>query len=600
MQHMRQQAKFYFIIVTAAFLMFGFIMWGQGDGGNIAGAPVNAAGKVNGEIITVTQYRAALSQAYNEYRARGNKDMDDATRAAIDDQTWQTLVRNRLLAQMVKKYGISVSNAEIIQAVKTNPPQDVAMMPQFQTNGQFDPAKYRAALSNPGIDWSPVENQIREQLPVQKLQMRLLAGIVVSDAEVRQAFLDENEKVDLVFAAANSGAFPADSSKITEADITNFHASHKALFTTEEQAKLFVVQVPVVPSPADQAQAMETAKGAMEELGSGREFADVAKSLSEGPWASNGGASPGPMPAVQVRPAIRAALDQMAPGTIGAPVIDDMALHLLKLTAKTTGADGQPAYQYSEIVIKVRNGDDTNRRAREQADALVTAAKQNGLQQAAADMKLQTAGGTPYFTKDQSIPGLESSAITDYAFAAKVGKVSEPIERPNGLYVVSVTDRRKAGLQPVATVRAEIKARLLQERRMTAAKAQVETIAAGIAGGQPFATAAAAAGLEVHTAVGITRLQPLPVVGEAPALIGAAFATAPGQMTKPQALATGWGIAQVTGRTPADMTLYATQKEQVRQQLMQNRQQNVLNRWFQDIYKAAKIEDYRARGGITG
>lgn len=599
MQHMRQQAKAYFLIVTASFLLFGFLMWGRGSSGSSGSAPSNVVGKVNGDAISVTEFRAAVAQAYNAYRQRGGKEMDDATRAAIDDQTWQTLVRNKLLAQMVKKYKISISDAEIVQAVKNNPPQDVAQMPQFQTNGQFDPAKYRAALGNPAIDWSPVETEIREQLPVQKLQMRLLAGITISDAEVRQSFLDQNEKADLVFAAASAAQFPADSSKITEADLTTFYGAHHALFTTEDQAKLFIVQIPTIPSPADQAQAVETAKGAMDELNTGREFGEVAKTMSEGPWASNGGASPSAVPADKMHPAIRAALDKLVPGTVSAPVMDDMALHLLKLSAKSATKDGQPAYQYSEIAIKLRAGDETMRKAKERVDALVDAAKKSGLQQAATEMKLM-AGATPYFTKEQSIPGLESSAINDYAFTAKVGKISDPITRPNGWYVISVTDRRKAGLQPMDAVRTELKARVVQERRMNAAKAQIEKVAAAVAAGQPFATAAAAAGLQAQSAPGIARAQALPVVGEAPALVGAAFAAAPGGTTKPQEMPAGWGIAQLITKTPADMTLFATQKSQLRQQIMQNRQQVVLNRWFQDIYKAAKIEDFRAKMGYSG
>lgn len=600
MQHMRQQAKAYFIVVTASFLLFGFIMWGRGsgNGGGGGSAPANVAGKVNGDVITITEFRAATARAYNEFRQRGGGEMDDATRAALDDQTWQTLVRDKLLAQMVKKYKITVSDAEIVQAVKTNPPQDVAQMPQFQTNGQFDPAKYRAALANPQVDWSPVEQEIRAQLPVQKLQMRLLAGITVSDAEVKQTFLDQNEKADLLVVAANAQTFPADSANITEADLKAYYDAHHALFTTDEQAKLYVVQVPTVPSASDQGQALETARAALDEL-KARDFAEVAKAMSEGPWASNGGASPSAIPAAGLRPQIKAALDALQPGGISAPVQDELGFHILKLGAKTAPTNGIPGYQYSEILIKVRAGDETVRKAKERVDALVEAAKKSGLQQAATDMKLM-AGATPYFSKERPLQGLESSAILDYAFTAKIGKYSDPIERPNAWMVISVQDRRKAGLQPMDSVRPELRQMVVQQRRMNAAKAQIDKVASAVAGGQSLAAAAAAAGLQVIPATGMARAQALPNIGEAPALVGAAFTVGVGGMTKPQEMPGGWGIAQVTAKTPADMTLFATQKEQLRGQIMSNRQQMVLNRWFQDIYKAAKIVDYRAKMGYSG
>ncbi len=598
MQHMRQQAKAYFIVVTAAFLLFGFIMWGRGSSGG-GNAPANVIGKVNGEAISITEYRAATARAYNDYRQRGGGEMDDATRTAIDDQTWQTLVRDKLLAQMVKKYKITVSDAEIVQAVKTNPPQDVAQMPQFQTNGQFDPAKYRAALANPNVDWSPVEEEVRQQLPVQKLQMRLLAGVTVSDAEVKQAFIDQAEKADLMVAAASAAGFPADSSNIGESDMKKFYDGHHALFTTDEQAKLFVVQIPTIPSPADQAQAMETAKAALDELKT-RDFAEVAKSMSEGPWASNGGASPQPMPANVVSPQIKSALDALQPGAVSAPVMDQAGIHILKFGSKgAVTSNGLPGYQYSEILIKVRPGDETLRKAKERVDQLIEAAKKSGLQQAATEMKLM-AGATPYFSKDRPLQGLDSGGIIDYAFSAKIGTVSDAINRPNAWLVVSVLDRRKAGLQPMDAVRPELRQMVVQQRRMDAAKARIEQIAKAVAGGQTLAAAAAAAGIPVQAAPGMSRVQALPGIGEAPALLGAAFATPAGGVTKPQELPSGWAIAQVVSKTPADMTLFATQKEQLRQQLMGNRQQMMLNRWFQDIYKAAKIVDYRAKAGYEG
>ena len=54
--------------------------------------------------------------------------------------------------------------------------------------------KYVAAIRNPQVDWSPWENVVREQLPVQKLETRLLASLKLSQGELNQALRDRFER----------------------------------------------------------------------------------------------------------------------------------------------------------------------------------------------------------------------------------------------------------------------------------------------------------------------------------------------------------------------------------------------------------------------
>jgi parvulin-like peptidyl-prolyl isomerase len=589
MQHMRNRAPIYFIVTLGSFLLFGFVMWGRGT---LSGqASPDVIGKVNGESITQAEYRQALSNAYASYRGH---DLGDAERAALEEQTWQTLVRDHLFAQLVRRYGITVTDDEIVQAVRTSPPQEIAQLPQFQTNGQFDPAKYRQALQDPRIDWSPIEERVRQMLPVQKLEERVLAGVIVPEAEVRQAYIAEREQANITYVLSNALEVPVDSSSIGEAQIQAYYNAHEKDFTKPEMVKLFAAQVPKMPSTADRATAMETVKGVLEELRSGRTFDEVAKASSEGPWASEGGMSPQPVPLERIPPAVRAALDRLQPGQVSDPVPDQDQVHILKLDSRTTTADGKPAIKYGDIVVRVRAGEETVRHAREKADELIEKAKEVGLQQAAADLKVPS-GATDYFERDTPIPGLDIPALMEFAFSEKVGSLSPIYDRPNGLYVVSVMDHRAAGLRPLAEVRAEVRQKLIRERQMAAAKTIADRVSRAAAGGASLEDAARQAGLAPVTPPPVTRMQDPSGLSGAAALLGAAFSAPIGRVTGPIQLETGWAVLRVNSRTPADMAQYPAERQAIRQRITQEKQQAALQRWFADIVKKAKIKDLRAR-----
>src|SRR5512143_2285474 len=100
-----------------------------------------------------------------------------------------------LLFPEVHRQGLAASDDEIRYAARNNPPPAFQQSPAFQTNGQFDIQKYQAVLNNPNVDpqfFTQLEGYLRETLPIEKLTSLVYGTAVVSDAEVKQLFLDRS------------------------------------------------------------------------------------------------------------------------------------------------------------------------------------------------------------------------------------------------------------------------------------------------------------------------------------------------------------------------------------------------------------------------
>ena len=112
----------------------------------------------------------------------------------LEVQAWRSLVLQRLMSEQAKSLGLKAHDREIVLALQTSPPAQLANMPQFQTNGKFDATKYQQAMRDPANNWSGFEDAVRRQLPVRKLQERLISSIKLSEPELRESFRDRFER----------------------------------------------------------------------------------------------------------------------------------------------------------------------------------------------------------------------------------------------------------------------------------------------------------------------------------------------------------------------------------------------------------------------
>ncbi len=145
---MRASAKWIMLILVVSFvgwMVFEVGMDVSGQGGATLG---DAAARVNGTKIDLNTYYNALRAAQEQRRFEGGGfgyTLED--QRAFEDAVMEGLIQQLLLQQEYDRRGIRVSNDEIIAAAQMQPPPEVLQVPEFQTDGVFDPDRYRRFLA---------------------------------------------------------------------------------------------------------------------------------------------------------------------------------------------------------------------------------------------------------------------------------------------------------------------------------------------------------------------------------------------------------------------------------------------------------------------
>ncbi len=185
-------------LMFAAIIVTFVISFGPGDKAGCSSTQ-NNAGTVNGEVITMSEFRFAYSNLMDYYQ-RIFRDFNNemAKQYKLSDKALNGLIGEILVAQEAEKLGFKVSDEEVSKEIVSNP--------YFQKNGAFDKEAYNNMVKftlNTTI--AAYEHRVRMQLMARKLRNYLVDNITVSDTEAKDEFVTGNEKIDaFVYVFADS------------------------------------------------------------------------------------------------------------------------------------------------------------------------------------------------------------------------------------------------------------------------------------------------------------------------------------------------------------------------------------------------------------
>ena len=190
-------------------------------------------------------------------------------------------------------------------------------------------------------------------------------------------------------------------------------------------------------------QAMQGAQQLISQMQQGAPFAAVARQFSASPTAAAGGEagwiSPGEMP-----PEVDAALEQLRPGQLSAPIPVKDGVYIIYLRDKRSGA-GETLVSLKQAAIALpQNATQADiDAARTKLEALRPQIKGcNGLEAAAAKTPGVVAGDLGEAQISDLAPQFKNAAQS-----LQVGQVSEPIRTNVGLHLVALCGRHAAGSQ---------------------------------------------------------------------------------------------------------------------------------------------------------
>ncbi|MFZ1683183.1 MAG: peptidyl-prolyl cis-trans isomerase [Candidatus Zixiibacteriota bacterium] len=593
-----------FFFVAMIFLQWGLDFSGRGNYGGS-----NNAGTVNGEAISWNVYQQTYNNLLEQESKGGQVEVPETRTKQLEQSAWQQLVHDKLIMQQAAKHNIVVTDQEVFAYLLLSPPQYMQQVQAFQTNGQFDYEKYKAGMADPKASpfWASLEPGVRSDLIRLKMQESIIQTAQVTESEVKQAFLDDNEKVKVGYIEIPYLKYMARVPNPDEAAMRKYYDEHKEEYKMDERAELKVAMVEKGATETDWQEAQGRIQIIRDSIAAGADFVTMAKTYSQDNSASEGG-DLGWFNQAGMIPEFSRVIFAMKPGELSQPFRTQFGWHVAKLLeyrsdpnakSKPGTAATQEAHA-SHILIRAVPSQASMDNLYRKMQEFRTAATESGFEKAATDttIKVQMTGT---FTRQASIPLLAYDPMADtFAFTSAIGAISDVMETNSAYYVAQVTRRLPAGIAEFDEARAQISRDLTNK---TLAGICHDTAVATLAAARTSSDLTAIAarhGLEYKESAPFTRNGYLPSLGRDPSVIGAAFsAVNTGDLIGPVDYNQGAVIMKLLERQPADLTVYNEKRDSLANVVRSGKQQMIYSRWVEDLFKTSKIESNINKGNAN-
>jgi peptidyl-prolyl cis-trans isomerase D len=616
--------------VILVFVLFVFVDFGRvvpGQGGD------RAAATVGRQSITYNEYE----RAYRNLEARLRQMYGDQLtpevikQLGIERQALEQLIGQKVLAAEARRLGLATTDAELQKTILG--------IPAFKdSQGRFvGPQVYEQVVRSiryPSVE--DFEDELSEQLLVDKLNQVLSANLYLSDAAVETAYRKDVEKAAIryvqlpaqdprlavevspadlkayleghrdqfrlpeqrkVAAVTVDNAALRSQVQVADADVEGYYHGHPDEFTQEEEvrARHILLQVNDQRTAEAAKSEIETIK---QRIAGGEDFGAVAKEVSQDPGSAARGGDLGYFGRGRMTPEFETAAFDARTGDLVGPVVTPFGVHLLQvLDHRQKGL--QPLDEAVKVRIRVKLQNERLQQAAEaKANELAKQLKEGGtptadrLRAAAEADPVVSFQQLPPFGRDDLVPGVgRGGDFAATAFQLAAGSLSAPVKVPRGYAVLLVEEVLPPRDPQLAEVEARVRQAVEHDQRQQAAMDRLAAARADIREGKKtLDQVAAELGQTVEESGEFGRGGTVGSLGFSPRIADTAMELSTGEIGGPLGSARGAVLFEVTERKSWDPAKFKAESEQTRDRL----EREELNRLL-----GALIQQRRAELGVT-
>ncbi|HEX4438509.1 MAG TPA: SurA N-terminal domain-containing protein [Thermoanaerobaculia bacterium] len=624
------QLKWTLFAVIAVFIL-GFVFYSGGSNGDPSSRVVASVGS---EQITAQEfdrvYRAQVDRYRQMYQGNFSPELEkalDLPRNVLDG-----MIEKILRLEAARRLDLRVSDDEVARKIVT--------LPYFVENGQFiGRDQYEKRLRASGLSPERFEEELREDMLLQKYSDLVKASVIVPDADLLREYAARNDKATIEYilvpaSRLESTAQPTDADlqqyldkhkdryrtpvqrrikyllvdrakvrakvKVSDAEVAAEYEKNKDQLTVPEQVTAAHILVSVKPDSGPAGDAAAKAKADMIAAKAQQPNADFAKLANENTDDPSGKGSGGQLPPFargQMAPEFEQAAFSMAPGEIRGPVKTQFGYHVIKLISKSparTRTLDEVKPQLSAQIAERQASADAERIGKELSAKLkdMKSASDEDLRKLQTPDNTITFNTTEWVAKTDAIPGIGANqAFTDEAWTLGVGKVSaKEITVPRGIAFVKASEERAAGMAPFAELKPRLEADWKAERRQKDALAQLEPASKELSSGATLASLASRYQTEVKTTTEFGPSGPVPEIGAAPELAAAVFKTPQGQAGPPVSVPNGFVLFRVLTRKEASRDTFQAQRDELRESLRTKEAERLTRSYLSQLRAERKVE----------
>lgn len=498
LSEIRERATGWIAWIIATIIIIPFAFWGVNE--YFSGGQEVVVASVDGVDIEQVDYRRALENRRGQMRQLLGESFDPelANSPEFKRGVLEDIISRVLLSRHAEEQGYRVGDRQLAETIRSNP--------RFQVGEKFSADAYRGALAQMRMTEAGFESQLRQQLMLDQVQSGIRASSFVSprqerellelllqkrrfdyavmdaerfverstvtDDEIRQEYEANSEryrnpeKVKIEFVELSVDEI-AETVDVEEEDLQRLYEQNRERFQTDavRRASHILIEAGADADEQTQQEALNEARGILEQLRGGADFEALARQHSDDPGSAEEGGDLGRVePGVMVEPFEEALFALQEVGALTEPVRTRFGYHIIKLTEYQSGTI-QPFEEVRDELEKEERARRAEALFLDRAEAFrnVSYEQPQSLEPVADQLDLEIQR-SDWFSRDDGTGIAANPQVREAAFSPDVfeeGLNSEAIELDiNTLVVVRKLDSQPANMKPLEEVRDEIEASL--------------------------------------------------------------------------------------------------------------------------------------------
>jgi peptidyl-prolyl cis-trans isomerase D len=540
----------------------------------------------------VKQYRDALGPSFSE------KMIEEL---GLKGKILDGLIDKILILREAKRLGLSVSDEELKEAIES--------IPAFQFNGKFDRRNYERSLRINRMTPEEFEQSQRESFLISKAVNLIKTNEgKVSDEEVLDIYLFENERIDLTFLKIVPDSFksqvhandveikdhyekhreefripafaqiqyllfrPSDlESKIQVSpdEIKRYYEGRKETFKIPKQVRVRNILIKAGPqeSPDQREAKKKKAEEILEKAKKTKDFGSVATQYSEAENASKGGD-----------------LGWVQKGMLGEPIESILfSMKAGEFSGVLPGRDGFLIFKIEEVKEEKRKAD----------DAFYSLFRSRDLEGYARDKNvlIKTTG---LFKEGDEIPEIGRNPLFySSAFSLKVGEISPVVDIPPNYYVLKQVNKKDSRVPSLEEVKEEVKRKVIEIKAEAQARHVAEEFLNQIRTGRNIKEVAREKGYPLAETGFFTRTAGVaPKIGPAREFMGILASLTEKNPIPKEVIRTkdGFFAVRLSRHEPADQGKFQSVKKNLEKRLSYQKQEEAFQNWLSQLRSKTKID----------
>lgn len=265
------------------------------------------AAVVNGDPVTLSELQERAGMEWRRIQSMRPGPERDRERVKVLQTALDVIVAERLLEAQAKDLGVEATDAQVDAAIE-----------DIKKKNRLDDEQLDRALDEQGLDRQGFRRQLRRDIEAFRiLEIKVKTRI-----------------------------------KVTDEDVKSWYQSHPKEFGGDERVRVRHIFLPAPSggSAAEEAAARAQADQVLQRLQAGEDFAAVARQVSKGPSAAEGGEL-GFVKRGAIQPELEKAAFALQAGQISPVVRTRSGFHILKVEERKSGA----APPFEEVKDAIRD-----------------------------------------------------------------------------------------------------------------------------------------------------------------------------------------------------------------------------------------------------